>query len=234
MHFQLLAFTLASFLYAAASNTDPVITIHNTNNYPLCLKVETSGGYFPTTTQCGGANGINVPPMLASNFYPIHHWNGAITPVRDDVVGTRFEINFSGPDLTWYDADMEMGMSGGTVGPSDNRKRSNGASSLAGEQDPLAKADAAWAHTANQGALLANPRYITASNGHLTHVYMDKSAPEIVQAFFQLDAEFHAYIGPGSEAGKTVAQGTLKAQLNRAADEKSWIVDTQDMTITLY
>ncbi|KAI4196966.1 MAG: hypothetical protein LQ350_006219 [Teloschistes chrysophthalmus] len=234
MHFQSSAFMLASFLYAAASNANPVITVHNTNTYTLCLKVETGAGYFPTTTSCGGVNGINVAPMLTSNFYPSSKWNGAITPVRKGVVGTRFEIDFSDAGKTWYDADMEMGMSGGTVGPSDNRKRSNGAPSLAGEQDPLAKADAAWAHTANQGELLATPKYITASNGHLKSVYMDKEAPEIVQAFFQLDADFNAYIGPGSESGKPVAQGTLKEQLNRAADEKSWTVDTQEMTITIY
>ncbi|KAL8636069.1 MAG: hypothetical protein Q9228_006498 [Teloschistes exilis] len=234
MHFQLLAFTLASFLYAAASSANPVITIHNTNTYPLCLKVETSGGSFTTTTICGGAPGINVAPMKISNFYPSDNWNGAITPVRDHVVGTRFEINFSQSGMTWYDADMEMGMSGGTLGPSDNRKRGNGEPSLAGEQDPLAKADAAWAHTVNQGELLAYPNYITASNGHLTHVYMDKQAPESVQAFFQLGADFKAYMGPGSQAGKMPPQGTLAEQLIRAADQKSWTVDTQAMTMTIY
>ncbi|KAI4101862.1 MAG: hypothetical protein L6R37_004737 [Teloschistes peruensis] len=234
MHFQLLAFSLASFLYAAESSANPVITIHNTNTYTLCLKVETSGGSFTTTTICGDAPGINVAPMKISNFYPSDNWNGAITPVRDHVVGTRFEINFSQSGMTWYDVDMEMGMSGGTLGPSDNRKRGNGESSLAGEQDPLAKADDAWAHTVNQGELLAYPNYITASNGHLTHVYMDKQAPESVQAFFQLGADFKAYMGPGSQAGKMPPQGTLAEQLIRAADQKSWTVDTQAMTITIY
>ncbi|KAI4247999.1 MAG: hypothetical protein LQ352_006019 [Teloschistes flavicans] len=234
MHFQLLTFTLASLLFATGSNANPVITIHNTRTNTLCLKVENSGGSFPTTTVCGGAPGINVAPMLTSNFYPSGDWNGAITPVQNGILGTRFEINFSQAGTTWYDADMEMGMSGATLGPSDNRKRPNGASSLAGEQDPLAKANAAWAHIGNQAALLANPNYLTASNGHLTHVSMDKAAPDVVQAFFQLDAGFNAYIGAGSESGKTAAAGTLREQMNRAADEKSWAVNTQAMTITVY
>ncbi|KAL8732334.1 MAG: hypothetical protein Q9181_003991 [Wetmoreana brouardii] len=240
MHLTFLTLILASALPALVS-ANPTISIHNTKPYTLCLEVETSGGWFPTSTVCGGAPGINVAPMRTSSFSPSSNWNGAITPIRNGVLGTRFEINFSDashPGSTWYDADMELGMSGATLGPSDGRKRINGGQrlpSLAGEQDPLAKANAAWARETNKAALLANPKYLAAnSNGRLTRVYHDKGAPEAVQAFFQLEADFNAYMGPGSELGKTPVAGTLREKLNKVADQKAWFVDTQQMTIAIF
>lgn len=64
-------------------------------------------------------------------------------------------------------------------------------------------------------------------------MYNDKAAPLIVQAFFQLEADFQAYMGPGSVEGRA-PQGELGKALVRAQDQKAWFVDTQDMTVTVY
>ncbi|KAL8794516.1 MAG: hypothetical protein Q9182_007621 [Xanthomendoza sp. 2 TL-2023] len=232
--FTTLAFCSLVLPFASA---DPTLTIHNTKTRVICLKVETGAGYFPTSTVCGGAPGIKLAPMKTSTFHPSNDWIGAITPMFKSGPGTRFEINFSQPDSTWYNADMEMGMSGGTLGPSDNRKRPNGLPSLAGEQDPLAKANAAWAHVSDKAAFAGKyPQYMAMSSNQarLTRVYMDKKAPREVAIFFQLTAKFNAYITAGSIEGVERKAGSLEKMLEVAADMHSWFVDTQEMTMTIY
>ncbi|KAL8819338.1 MAG: hypothetical protein Q9223_002211 [Gallowayella weberi] len=215
----------------------PTLTIHNTRTRNICLKVESGAGHFPTSTVCGGAPGIKIAPMKTSNFTPSDDWIGAITPMFKSGPGTRFEINFSQPDGTWYNADMEMGMSGGTLGPSDNRQRPNGLPSLAGEQDPLAKANAAWEHVSNKAAFVGKyTRYMAVSGDQkrLERVYMDKNAPKKVAVFFQLTAKFNAYITVGSVQGVQKIAGSLDKSLEMAADMHAWFVDTQAMMITIY
>ena len=237
----LLLLTLASTL-ATTTHANPTVTIHNTKPWPICLKVESSSGTFPTTTTCGGIPGLTVSPYATAHFTPSANFNGALTPIENGILGTRFEINFSDtahPGCTWYDADMELGLSPATIGPSDNRQRLNNnqrLASLAGEQDPLAKANAAWLRSPNRWRLLAYPKYIVADKGaRLVWVYNDKAAPQIVQAFFQLEAGFLAYMGPGSVAGQGgLPQGSLAQLLREAQDQKTWFVDTQDMTVTVY
>lgn len=140
--------------------------------------------------------------------------------------------------MCWYDVDYELGMSDSTLGPADHRPRVEMGKQLpgvSGEQDTLAKANAAWPHTQNKAALLQNPKYIQQGpDGKLTRVYMDKEAPEIVVQFFQLTAEFTAYIGPGSVAGVSVKEGSVKSMINQKADHKSWKVDMQQMEILAY
>lgn len=132
---------------------------------------------------------------------------------------------------------MEMGLSASTLAPTDHRPRKNNKQefpSVAGEQDPLAKANEAWRKSPNRWELLKYPRYVVADKGErLVWVYNDKQAPLIVQAFFQLEADFQAYMGPGSVEGK-VPQGELGRALVRSQDLKAWFVDTQDLTVTLY
>lgn len=128
-----------------------------------------------------------------------------------------------------------MGISGGTLGPSDHRKRPNGLPSLAGEQDPLAKANAAWAHVSNKAAFAGKyPRYMGVSKDwkRLESVHMDKAAPQSVKVFFQLTARFNAYVVAGSVQGK--GHTGMEKALAVAADEKSWFVNTQAMTITIF
>ncbi|KAL8970259.1 MAG: hypothetical protein Q9183_001608, partial [Haloplaca sp. 2 TL-2023] len=109
MQLTLFTLTFASLFASHLAKANPTLTIRNTTPATLCLKVEISTGTFPTTTVCNGTPGINVAPMENSTFYPSTNFNGAITPIRDRVLGTRFEINFSDPAGTWYDADMELG-----------------------------------------------------------------------------------------------------------------------------
>ncbi|KAL8852760.1 MAG: hypothetical protein Q9221_002390 [Calogaya cf. arnoldii] len=227
----LLALTLAG----------PVVRVHNTKMNTICLKVETSKnyGWFPTTTTCGGSPGIWVNARQTTVFRPSEGWNGAISDfTKAGTPGTRLEINFSKPGQTWYNADMEFGISSATLGPTDHRPKWEGLgrkNSLVGEQDPLAKANAAWADGKNRVLAPAAKKYLTPSkNGNkLVNVYMDKQAPQMVQEFFQLVAHFHAYMNPGSVVGQN-PKGRVK-KLKEVADNASGKVDgTQDMTITIY
>ncbi|KAL8733499.1 MAG: hypothetical protein Q9166_002126 [cf. Caloplaca sp. 2 TL-2023] len=252
-------FTLVTFIFSSllglvtagpvVTRAGPEVKIINNEPRTLCLKVETGIGWFPTTTVCGGAPGINVAAGTTSFFHPSGNWAGAITPItRTGALGTRLELNFGKTGInqqgvqqpvTWYDADMELGMSGVTLGPSDGRKQSNGRDSLAGELDPLAKANAAWMQEKDWGfksALWNFPQYVSASpdKRRLTYVYMDKGAPEIVRVFFQLTAKFNAYIVPGSVPGVYHIPGSLGHRLAATADDKSWQVFTQAMTITVF
>ncbi|KAI4288751.1 MAG: hypothetical protein L6R35_001990 [Caloplaca aegaea] len=210
--------------------------------------VEFSSGSFPTNTVCGGHPGFSVAPYARTAFTPSADFNGAITPITNGMLGTRFEINFHvgcehpSPSSncwipaggTFYDADMETGISRSTLGPSDNRRLPDGRPSLAGEQDPLAKANAAWLRSPNRWELLRYPKYVVADKGErLVWVHNDKAAPQVVRAFFQLEAGFMAYMGPGSVEGWKPTTA-LEKQLVKAQDTKSWWVNTQDMVITIY
>ena len=88
-----------------------------------------------------------------------------------------------------------------------------------------------WPSTTNKADLLANPDYLRQGpDGKLTYVYMDMNAPQVVIGFFQVQAEFTAYIDAGSVAGVTPNDpGVVKA-----ADELSWQVSTDDMEIIAY
>ncbi|KAL8831769.1 MAG: hypothetical protein Q9170_005159 [Blastenia crenularia] len=230
--------TLLSLLSLTLLTIASSVTVHNTKPWPLCLHVESSMGWFPTTTTCSGFPGASVPAYQTNTFNPSGNWNGALTPITNGLWGTRFEINFAAtPGHTWYDADMELGLSASTLGPSDHRQRMNNQerlSSLAGEQDPLAKANAAWLRSPSRWELLHYPKYVVADKGErLVWVYNDKQAPQVVQQFLQLEADFQAYCGPGSVAGQGMLSGVAE-RLREAQDKKTWYVDTQDMTITIY
>lgn len=139
------------------------------------------------------------------------------------------------PGGTFYDASMEMGLSPATLGPLDHRPLPDGRPSLAGEQDPLAKANAAWLRSPRRWELLRYPRYLVAAHRgeRLVWVYSDKEAPFVVRAFFQLEAGFQAYMAPGSVKGWK-PRTALEKELTRVQDEKSVWVRTQDMVVTVY
>lgn len=215
--------------------TDPLINIYNTGKADICYKVEYSSGNFPTSNTCDSSPGFIVKAGQSVALHTGANFNGGITAITNGVKGARHEINFSTAGSCWYDVDYQLGMSDSTLGPADHRPRANNQNSVSGEQDTLAKANAAWSSATDQAALLQNPNYIQqGSNGHLTHVYMDSNAPEDVAEFFQLTAEFTAYIGAGSVAGVAVAPNTIQSQMMKAADQKSWVVDTQQMKIMAY
>ena len=193
--------------------------------------VELSSGTFPSTTTCGLGQGIAVK---AGQTVPINldpSFNGALNAWTNGVRGARYEVNFAATaGSTWYDTDYQYGMSDGTVGPSDNRRLANGQDSLSGEPDCLTKANAAWPATTNQAALLAYPNYLKQGpDGKLGFVYCDSNAPQVVIDFFQVTADFTAYIDAGSVAG--VIPSAADAEAVKMADANSFQVETQDMKI---
>ena len=202
------------------SSRDPVITIINTSSQDKAYDVETSAAApasaFQSCTRC-----ITVAAKQTVKFHP-GPFIGALT--ANHHTGTRHEFNFvTDPGSTWYDDDMEYGMSDETLGPSDH------SSPIRGERDTLGKANAAWSHTdsAKKKALL-DSGYFAGSNGKLTMVRMDKSAPELVVDWLQMDADFNAYIGAGSVAGK------VPTEVDRKADKHTTFCKTNKMTITVY
>ncbi len=220
--------------------TDPFINIYNTGKTDICYKIEFTTGSFPTTTTCDSSPGLKVPGGQSVALHTGPDFNGALTAITNNVKGARHEINFAAsPGDCWYDVDYQLGMSDSTLGPADHRPRkvnNQRLPSVSGEQNTLAKANAAWPHATNKAALLQNPKYIQQgpNDGPLTHVYMDAQAPEVVAEFFQLAADFTAYVVPGSVAGVPVATDSIKGEMNGAADQKSWIVDLQQMEIIAY
>ena len=139
---------------------------------------------------------------------------------------------------SWYDVDYQLGISNSTLSPTDSQPQNiNGHQlpSVSGEQNTLAKANAAWPKTTNKAQLLVSSYYLQqGSTGELTHIYMDVNAPADVVQFFQLTASFTAYIGAGSVASVSVAPNTVQGDMVQTADEKSWFVNTQAMVITAY
>ncbi|KAL6719141.1 hypothetical protein ACLMJK_003378 [Lecanora helva] len=216
-------------------SADPLVNIHNTGKSEVCYEVEFSSGNFPTPTTCDSRPGFKVAAGQSITLHTGPGFNGALTAITNNIKGARHEINFAASPAgsCWYDVDYQLGMSDSTLGPADHRPRQGNSPSLSGEQDTLAKANAGWPHATNQAQLLQNPKYLQVGGpdgkGQLTHAYMDSEAPEEVVEFFQLTAEFTAYIGPGSVAGQPT-QGAM----TKAADLKSWIVDTQQMEIVAY
>ncbi|KAL9636760.1 MAG: hypothetical protein Q9204_002133 [Flavoplaca sp. TL-2023a] len=252
MHLTSLILPILSILSSTLAG--PVVRIHNTKSRTICLRVETGQkwnggpyyGWFHTTTMCGDrpeirGPGIWVSPGQTTNFYPTDGWNGAISDYTNaGTPGSRYEINFSvKPWETWFDVDMERGITSGTLGPTDGRRQSNGNPSLAGEVDPLAKANAAWMLGSNNGnyKVMGLSKYITPSQdfSRLVNVYMDLNAPPEVRKFFQLKAKFAAFMFPGSVMGVYHEVGSLGKQLEQMADHQVNVIQgPQDMTITIY
>ena len=224
----------AAILAIALSVSAASITFRNTGKQQICYKVEVSSGTFPTQhgVTCDSSPGLKVTAGKHLKVKPSPNFNGAITAITNGIKGGRYEVNFAAmPGSTWYDVDFQLGMSSGTLGPTSHQPLTNGHASLSGEQDCLAKANAAWPSTTNKADLLANPDYLKqGANGKLTYVYMDMNAPQVVIDFFQVQAEFTAYIDAGSVAGQTPNDpGAVKA-----ADELSWQVGTDHMEIIAY
>lgn len=186
--------------------------------------------------------GVSVPAGTKTTVPLDGSFNGALTAWigkdnNNKIRGARYEINFAvSATSTWYDADYQLGMSDGTLGPLDNRPLLNGHPSLTGEPDTLAKANAAWPHTDNKAALLAYPQYIKGdggAGGKLSFVYCDAQAPQVVIDFFQVTADFDAYVDAGSVAGVS-SGGGVDAQAVKMADVKSLEVGTQEMLIVAH
>lgn len=193
--------------------------------------VELSSGTFPNTTYCYLNDGILISAGQIT-VIPLSSFVGALTAWIDGIRGARYEINFDSKDgSTWYDVDYQLGMSDTTFGPLDGRLTARGEPSLAGEPDTLAKANAAWSQTENKADLIEHPYFVQQGpDGKLNHVYCDAGAPDEVIHFFQVTAQFTAYVHCGSVPGVTPKDPEAAAR----ADTFSWRVWTQDMIIVAY
>ncbi|KAL6720053.1 hypothetical protein ACLMJK_001974 [Lecanora helva] len=235
-----LTYILAAVLALVQAASAATISFHNLSPDPICYKVETTSGNIPTNSLCDYAPGIFVNATQNLTLNTTLDFNGAITAMRmDGFKGSRHEVNFQpGPDgtgVTWYDIDYEMGMSNSTLGPVDHRNRTNGLSSLAGEQNCLAKANDAWVQLEDKSDLIPHYYYLDSRYGdNLTTIRMDKKAPIEVQEFLQLTAGLNGYIGPGSVIDINVDPDSRAGKMVSSADLKTFVVDTQDMEIIAY
>lgn len=211
------------------ASSDPVITFVNTALTEQVMMIQGNSDNPGTAFGAGKSPlpSFTIPGGHTIDFHPGVGFVGAFT--ADSGTGTRHEVNFRGSP-TWYNADMEYGMSNSTLGPTDGSKRIDGGDSLAGEQDCLAKANAAWVELdANTKAALLSTSFINGtSEGNLTAVSMGHPAPLNVVEFFQMKAEFNAYVCAGSVAGVT------SNDMAKVADKFSYSVTTNKMTITTY
>ena len=227
----------AAILATALSASTASITFQNSGEQQICYKVELSSGTFPIQrgVTCDSSPGLRINAGQHLKVTPSPDFNGAITAITNGIKGGRYEINFAAmPGSTWYDVDFQLGMSNGTLVPTSHQPLTNGHPSLSGEQDCLAKANAAWPSTTNKTDLLANSDYLRQGpDGKLTYVYMDTHAPQVVIDFFQVQAGFTAYIDAGSVAGMA-GMAPIDFGAVKAADEMSWQVGTDDMEIIAY
>ncbi|KAL8747383.1 MAG: hypothetical protein Q9190_000729 [Brigantiaea leucoxantha] len=216
---------------------DPVIKIVNTSPTETHVyKVEANEDNPPSAY--GGGDVplpmITAQPQQTVDFFPGPGFIGAIGAKAG--AGTRFEVNFRGDSpgayKTWFNSDMQFGMSNTTMEPTHGDKQINGQNAIAGEQDCLAVANAAWGDvdTAFQQQLL-DTGYLegfTGGNGALTAVHMDSNADLMVVEFFQMTAHMNAYLNSGSVAGEATSR------IASTADSFSWSVETNELTITGY
>ena len=236
---------LAAIL-TSLSAADPLVRIQNYSNQNICYMVEYSSGVgtFPTEAACNNEQSATVAGFWVNSGqvreFNAPGFNGAITAILsgNTIRGARHEINFVDPGETWYDVDYEYGISDSTLGPIGGQDTEDGHNSLAGEPDAYAKANAAWVHLdpATKSQLLAFPQYLAqADNGNLDWINMDTAGPAVAPAvvyFFQITADFTAYLNPGSVAGRWVDPNTSQDVAKTAADKKTWLVGTDQMVIT--
>ncbi|KAG6995653.1 hypothetical protein G7Y79_00043g079370 [Physcia stellaris] len=208
--------------------SDPLITFVNTAGTDQVYQIQGNSDN-PGTAFGSGTSPLpsfTVPAGQTINFHPGVGFVGAFS--AQNGAGTRHEVNFRGSP-TWYNADMEFGMSNSTLGPTDGSKRIDGGDSLAGEQDCLAKANAAWSDLdAGTQSSLLDSGFLQGSSGGLSSVSMGQGAPRRVVEFFQMTADFNAYVDAGSVSGQSTDD------MGKAADQFSYSVTTNKLTITAY
>lgn len=208
--------------------SDPLLTFVNTAGSDQVYQIQGNSDNPGTAYGSGSLSlpSFTVPAGQTVDFHPGVGFVGAFS--ADDGKGTRHEVNFRGSP-TWYNADMEYGMSNSTLGTTDGSKRIDGGDSLTGEQDCLAKANAAWGDVDpdTQSSLL-NTGFLNGSSGGLDVVSMGPLAPRSVVEFFQMTADFNAYIDAGSVVGESTDE------MGKVADHFTYSVTTNKLTITAY
>ena len=212
--------------------SDPLITFNNTAGQDRVYMIQTNSDN-PSTAYGVGMQPIpslTVPAGSVVQFHPGTGLVGAFSGM--DGSGTRHEVNFRDPSTTWYNADMEFGMSNSTFGTTDGSKRIDGGDSTTGESDCLGKANAVWGNVdANTQQVLLDSGFVqgaTGGNGALTAVSMSKQATAEVVKFFQITAEFNSYVDPGS------IDGAVPGAMAKIADKKTLSVATNKLTITSF
>ncbi|KAL8728191.1 MAG: hypothetical protein Q9166_005585 [cf. Caloplaca sp. 2 TL-2023] len=216
---------------------DPLVNLVNTSPTQTHVYKVEGNADNPGTAYGAGDGSLPAATVLPGQTVEFHLGQGFVGAfTAKNGAGSRFELNFRGDSpgdyKTWYNTDMQFGMSNTTLGPAHGDKQINGKESLAGEQDCLAKANSAWGSLAvSEQQELLDTGYLegsTGENGVLVSVHMDKQANDQVVNFFQNVAEFNAYVVPGSVIGQETDA------TDAAADRFSWSVKTKELTITGY
>jgi len=212
--------------------SDPQITFNNNASQDHVYMIQGSSDN-PSTAYGAGLSSIpslTVPAGSIVRFHPGVGFTGAFSDMEGS--GTRHEVNFRDPSVTWYNADMQYGMSNSTFGTTDGSKLINGGNSTTGEPDCLGKANAAWGSVdANTQQALLNSGFVkgaTGGSGGLTAVSMGPEATAEVVKFFQMKAAFNSYVHPGS------IDGVQSDAVADAADKKTLSVKTNQLTITAF
>jgi len=212
--------------------SDPLITFNNTAGQDRVYMIQ---GNFDNPSSAYGAGMDSIPSLTVPagsivQFHPGAGFAGALSGMEGS--GTRHEVNFRDPSVTWYNADMEFGMSNSTFGTTDGSKRVDGGISTTGEPDCLGKANAAWGSVdVNTQQALLDSGFVqgtTGGNGALTAVSMSKDATAEVVKFFQMTAEFNSYVDHGS------IDGAVSGAVAKVADKKTLSVATNKLTITSF
>jgi hypothetical protein len=113
---------------ASAGPDEPTVTVANNSSTRRYYKIEGSVGTDP---QGLNNNMFYLDPGQTATVNAGVGFNGAITDQGSTTnatnAGTRQEINFTQPGVTWYDADLEFGgATKSTLGPTDTSLRANG------------------------------------------------------------------------------------------------------------
>ena len=218
----------------------PHIRVDNQSKQKICYRVEYSSGLgaFPNETTCdvtgpeiGGfwLNSNQSTEVKATGF------NGAITAVlNNEIIGARNEINFLDATQPFYDISYQYGISNGTCGPQNS-------SNLAGERDALGKANKAWRtlNTTAKADLLKYDAYLRQdANGSLNFINMTidawpSKALKVIQ-FFQMTAQFNAYMSPGNQTTDSWAPGSTQAELVALASKQTLSEETERIVIISY
>lgn len=119
--------------------SDPLITFKNTAADDRIYSIEGNSDN-PGTAYGAGKSPLPKLTVAAGSTVDFHPGVGFIGAFSDlDGSGTRHEVNFRDPSTTWYNADMEFGMSNSTFETSDGSSRIDGGSALRANRIALPK-----------------------------------------------------------------------------------------------
>ena len=222
-----------SHLCGSWATGEPIVHFHNPTSEQADYHYQTNlagdnGAPESSNLPFATSGDIVVPPNTVYVWCPGTHWAGAIGH-RGLNNGTRHELNFETPDTTWYNSDLEYGISNSMMKPAvvgDYLDDKNTITAMVGTMDYLTTLNDAWSiYNGSIPALDLSPtkeqllstKYLYGNaDGSLTFATTDEEIREStsihVAAFFQVN--LLAYVTHGSWLG--VDQTKVDALANHA------------------